>query len=103
MENVEDFIHDMGALMVTFFGQAEKMEQDLAKSNAEAFREVISASKGHICGLIEEVAKAEGIYNSGEAKFDSILVSVAKEIKAFVHQEGKKQTKIVQGAEFGSD
>ena len=83
----------MGALVVTFFGQAEKMEQDLAKSDTEAFREAISASKGHVCGLIEEVAEAEGIYNSGEAKFDSILVSVAKEIKAFVRQEGEKQRK----------
>ena len=89
----KDFIHDMGALVVTFFGQAEKMEQDLAKSDAEAFLEAISASKGHICGLIEEVAKAEGIYNSGEAKFDSILASVAKEIKVFICQEGKKQRK----------
>ena len=89
----KDFIHDMGALVVTFFGEAEKMEQDLAKSDAEAFREVISASKGHVCGLIEEVAEAEGIYNAGEARFDSILASVAKEIKAFVCQEGKKQRK----------
>ena len=48
-------------------------------------------SKGHICGLIEEVAEAESIYNAGEAKFDSILASVAKEVKAFVCQEGEKQ------------
>ena len=89
----KDFIHDMGALVVAFFGEAEKMEQGLAKSDAEAFHEAISASKGHVCGLIEEVAEAEGIYNAGEAKFDSILASVAKEIKAFVRQEGEKQRK----------
>ena len=87
----KDFIHDMGAKVITFFGQAEKMEQGLAKSDAEAFHEAINASKGHVCGLIEEVAEAEGIYNSGEAKFDSILASVAKEVKAFVCQEGDKQ------------
>ena len=87
------FIHDMGALVVMFFAQAEKMEQGLAKCNAEAFREAINASKGHVCGLIQEVAKAEDIYNVGEASFDSNLASVAKEIKAFVHQEGKKQRK----------
>ena len=83
----------MGAMVVVFFGQAEKMEQGLAKTDAEAFREVINASKGHVCGLIEEVAEAEGIYNTGEAKFNSILASVAKEVKAFVHQEGDKQRK----------
>ena len=87
----KDFIHNMGALVVTFFGQAEKMEQGLAKSDAKAFREAINASKGHACGLIEEVAKAEDIYNLGEAKFNSVLASVAKEVKAFVHQEGDKQ------------
>ena len=27
----KDFIHDMGAMVVAFFGQAEKMEQGLAK------------------------------------------------------------------------
>ena len=69
------------------------MEQGLAKSDAEAFREAISASKGHVCSLIEEIAEAEGIYNAGEARFDSILTSVAKEIKAFVCQEGEKQRK----------
>ena len=89
----KDFIHDMGALVTTFFGQAEKMEQGLAKCDAEAFREAITASKGHVCGLIEEVADAESIYNSGEAKFDSILALVAKEVKAFVRQEGDKQRK----------
>ena len=89
----KDFIHDMGALVVTFFGVAEKMEQGLAKSDAEAFREAISASKGHVCGLIEEVAEAESIYDAGEVKFDSILASVAKEVKAFVRQEGEKQRK----------
>ena len=99
----KDFIHDMGALVVTFFSQAEKMEQDLAKSDAEAFREAISASKGHVCGLIEEVAEAEGIYNSGEARFDSILASVAKEDQGVRVPGGRKAKKGVQGAEFGSD
>ena len=89
----KDFIHDMWAMVITFFGQAEKMEQGLAKTDAEAFREAINASKGHVCGLIEEVAEAEGIYNSGEARFNSILASVAKEVKAFVRQEGDKQRK----------
>ena len=87
------FIHDMGALVVTFFAQAEKMEQDLAKCDAEAFHEALNASKGYVCGLIQEVAEAEGIYNVGEVSFDSILVSVTKEIKAFVRQEGEKQRK----------
>ena len=89
----KDFIHDMGAMVVAFFGQAEKMEQGLAKTDAEAFREAINASKGYVCGLIEEVAEAEGIYNTGEAKFNSILALVAKEVKAFVRQEGDKQRK----------
>ena len=87
----KDFIHKMGALVVMFFGQAEKMEKGLAKCDAEAFHEAINASKGHICSLVEEIAEAEGIYNLGEVKFDSILASVAREVKAFVHQEGKKQ------------
>ena len=39
------------------------------------------------------MAEAEGIYNTGEVKFDSILASVAKEVKAFVCQEGNKQRK----------
>ena len=89
----KDFIHDMGAMGITFFGQAEKMEQGLAKSDTEAFREAINASKGQVCGLIEEVAKAEGIYNMVEAKFDSILASVTKEVKAFMCQKGDKQRK----------
>ena len=87
----KDFIHDMGAMVIAFFGQAEKMEQGLAKCDAEAFREVINASKGHVCSLIEEVAEAESIYNLGEAKFNSILASVAKEVKVFMRQEGEKQ------------
>ena len=87
----KDFIHDMGAMVITFFGQAEKTEQGLAKTDAEVFHEAINASKGHVCSLIEEVAEAEGIYNLGEARFDSILASVAKEVKAFVCQEGEKQ------------
>ena len=89
----KDFIHNMGALVTTFFSQAEKLEQGLARCDAEALREAINASKGYVCGLIEEVADAESIYNSAEAKFDSILASVAKEVKAFVCQEGDKQRK----------
>ena len=55
----KDFIHKMGALVVSFFSAAEKMEQGLAKTDAEAFREAICVSKGYVCGLIEEVAEAE--------------------------------------------
>ena len=74
-----NFIHEMGLLVVTFFAQAEEMEKGLAKCDAMAFREAMSASKGHVCGLIEQVAKAEGIFDAGEANFDSVLASVAKE------------------------
>ena len=81
----------MGALAVTFFAQAKQMEDGLAKCDTKAFDEVMSASKGHIIGLIEEVAEAEDIYDSGEASFDSILASVAKEIKEYVKLKGEEQ------------
>ena len=45
----KNFIHEMGSLVVTFFAQAEEMEKGLAKCDAMAFREVTSASKGHVC------------------------------------------------------
>ena len=80
----KNFIHEIGSLVVTFFAQAEEMEKGLAKCDAMAFRKAMSASKGHVCGLIEQVAEAEGIFNAGEVNFDSILVSVAKEVKAYV-------------------
>ena len=80
----KNFIHEMGSLVVTFFAQAEEMEKGLAKCDAMAFHEAMSASKGHVCGLIEQVAKAEGIFDAGEANFDSVLASVAKEVKAYV-------------------
>ena len=80
----KNFIHEMGSLVVTFFAQAEEMEKGLAKCDAMAFREAMSASKGHVCGLIEQVAEAEGIFDAGEANFDSVLASVAKEVKAYV-------------------
>ena len=89
----KSFIHEMGSLVVTFFAQAEEMEHGLARCNTLAFREAISASKGHVCGLIEQVAEAEGIYDAGEVSFDSILVSVAKEIKAYVREKGEEQRK----------
>ena len=85
------FIHEMGALAVTFFAQAKQMEDGLAKCDAKAFDEAMNASKGHIIGLIEEVAEAEDIYDSGEANFDSILVSLAKEIKEYVKLKGEEQ------------
>ena len=87
----KNFIHEMGSLVVTFFAQAEEMEKGLAKCDAMAFREVMSASKGHVCGLIEQVAEAEGIFNAGEANFDSVLASVAKEVKAYVQLRGNEQ------------
>ena len=87
----KNFIHEMGSLVVTFFAQAEKMEKGLAKCDAMAFREAMSASKGHVCGLIEQVAEAEGIFNAGEANFDSVLASVAKEVKAYVQLRGDEQ------------
>ena len=80
----KNFIHEMGSLVVTFFAQAEEMEKGLAKCDAMAFREAMSASKGHVCGLIEQVAKAEVIFNAGEVNFDSVLASVTKEVKAYV-------------------
>ena len=79
--------------MVTFFTQAEEMEKGLAKCDAIAFREVMSASKGHVCGLIEQVAEAEGIFDAGEANFDSVLASVTKEVKAYVQLRGDEQRK----------
>ena len=82
----KSFIHEMGSLAVTFFAQAKEMEDGLAKCDALAFHEAMSASKGHICGLIEEVAEAE-------VNFDSILASVAKEIKAYIRLQGKEQRK----------
>ena len=85
------FIHEMGALAVTFFAQAKQMEDGLVKCDTKAFDEVMSASKSHIIGLIEEVAEAEDIYDSGEASFDSILASVTKEIKEYVRLKGEEQ------------
>ena len=90
---MKNFIHEMGSLVVTFFAQAEEMEKGLAKCDAMAFREVMSASKGHVCGLIEQVAKAEGIFDAGEANFDSVLASVTKEVKAYVRLRGDEQRK----------
>ena len=88
-----NFIQDMGALAMTFFAQAEEMEGGLAKCDTLAFREAMNASKGHICGLVQEVADAEEIYSVAEVKFNSIVASVAKEIKAFVRLKGKEQRK----------
>ena len=87
----KNFIHEMGSLVVTFFAQAEEMEKGLAKCDAMAFREAMSASKGHVCGLIEQMAEAEGIFDAGEANFDSVLASVAKEVKAYVQLRGDEQ------------
>ena len=87
----KNFIHEMGSLVVTFFAQAEEMEKGLAKCDAMAFHEAMSASKGHVCGLIEQVAEVEGIFNAGEANFDSVLVSVAKEVKAYIQLRGDEQ------------
>ena len=89
----KNFIHEMGLLVVTFFAQAEEMEKGLAKCDAMAFREAMSASKGHVCGLIEQVAEAEGIFDAGEANFDSVLASVAKEVKAYIRLKGDEQRK----------
>ena len=89
----KNFIHEMGSLVVTFFAQAEEMEKGLAKCNAMAFREAMSASKGHVCGLIEQVAEVEGIFDAGEANFDSVLVLVTKEVKAYGRLKGDEQRK----------
>ena len=89
----KNFIHEMGSLVVTFFTQAEEMEKGLAKCDAMTFCEVMRASKGHVCGLIEQVAKVEGIFDAGEANFDSVLASVAKEVKAYVQLRGDEQRK----------
>ena len=89
----KNFIHEMGLLVGTFFAQAEEMEKGLAKCDAMAFREAMSASKGHVCGLIEQVAEAEGIFDAGEVNFDSVLASVAKEVKVYVRLRGDEQRK----------
>ena len=89
----KNFIHEMGSLVVTFFAQAEEMKKGLAKCNAMAFHEAMSASKGHVCGLIEQVAEAEGIFDAGEVSFDSVLALVAKEVKAYVQLKGDEQRK----------
>ena len=80
----KNFIHEMGSLVFTFFAQAEEMEKGLAKCDAMAFCEAMSAFKVHVCGLIEQVAEAEGIFDAGEVNFDSVLASVAKEVKVYV-------------------
>ena len=85
------FIHEMGALAVTFFAKAEDMEGGLAKTDAQAFEEAMEASKTHVIRLIQEVSEAEDIYDSGEAKFDKILASVAEEIKVYIQQQGATQ------------
>ena len=85
------FIHEMGALAVTFFAQAKQMEDGLVKCDTRAFDEAMNASKNHIIGLIEEVAEAEDIYDSSEVNFDSILASVTKEIKEYVRLKGEEQ------------
>ena len=89
----KDFVQEMGGLVVTFFAQAEEMESGLAKCDALAFREAINASKNHVCGLMEDVADAESYYDVAEAKFDKIVASVAKEIKACIQLKGKEQRK----------
>ena len=89
----KNFIHEVGSLVVTFFAQAEEMEKGLAKCDAMAFREAMSASKGHVCGLIEQVAEAEGIFDAGEVNFDSILMSVTKEVKVYIQLKGDEQRK----------
>ena len=39
------------------------------------------------------MAKAEGIFDAGEVNFDSVLASVAKEVKAYVRLRGNEQRK----------
>ena len=85
------FIHEMGVLALTFFAKAEEMEGDLAKTDAKAFKEAMVASKAHIIGLIQEVAEAEDIYDSGEVTFDKMLASVAEQIKVYIQQQGTEQ------------
>ena len=96
------FIQDMGALAVTFFAQAKEIEDGLDKCVALAFLEAMNASKGHICGLVEEVANAEDTYAAAEAKFDKIVAMVAKEIKEFVRLKGGRTEKRIQKAVPGS-
>ena len=89
----KDFIHKMGAVVTTFFAKAEDMEKGLAKSDAMAFKEVITASKSPVFSLIQEVAEAEDIYDASEASYDSVLASVAKEVKKYVQLKGEEQRK----------
>ena len=89
----KSFIHEMGALAVTFFTQAQEMEGGLAKCDARAFEEAMDASKNHVLNLIQEVADAEGIYDRGEVHFDKILASVANEVKEYVALKGGEQRK----------
>ena len=67
------------------------MEGGLAKTDAQAFEEAMEASKTHVIRLIQEVSEAEDIYDSGEAKFDKILASVAEEVKVYIQQQGATQ------------
>ena len=85
------FIHEMGALAITFFTKAEGMEANLATTDAIAFAEAMVASKTHIICLIQEVAEAEDIYNAGEATFNDMLASVSEEIKKYIQEQGTTQ------------
>ena len=87
----KSFIHEMGALAIAFFAQAKEMEGGLAKCDAENFAEVMDALKDHVFHLIQEVADAKGIYNKGEAHFDKILASTAKEVKQYIVPKGAAQ------------
>ena len=85
------FIHEMGAMAITFFAKAKEMEGELAKTDAKAFEEAMEVSKGHVIGLIQEVAEAEEIYDSAEVMFDKMLASVADQIKTYIKLKGVEQ------------
>ena len=72
------------------------MEGGLAATDAQAFEEAMEASKTHVIRLIQEVAEAEDIYDSGEVTFDKMLASVAEEIKVYIQQQGTDAACCVQ-------
>ena len=89
----KEFIHEMGARAIAFFNDAKELEGGLAECDARAFGEAMDASKNHILGLLLEVSEAKEIYEKGEANFDNILASVAKEVKDYIQSKGKEQRK----------
>ena len=99
----KEFIHEMGARSIAFFNDAKELEGGLAECDAHAFGEAMDASKNHVLGLLLEVSEAKEIYEKGEANFDNILVSVAKEVKDYIQSKGEEQRKAYKAKWLGSN